>query len=243
MALLLMIFGGIFAFYAFKVKRGKGGTKDKLALVACVVLMIILISNTDKNVSSSSVIVSQPPIQNKTAAIEEKEQLKKECKISIDSRKAEYQKLMNAHEYEDAVRVVSVCSNVMGDQQLSQWVKDATVSGYIKDIKNQKLNPRARIFAIESLTREYPDKGKEYEKLSSDLLVMANKKDAAEEAKKRKSEGVRIGMSREEAAASSWGKPQHINTTTRASGTREQWVYGDGNYLYFNDGVLTSIQN
>lgn len=25
--------------------------------------------------------------------------------------------------------------------------------------------------------------------------------------------------------------------------SREQWVYGNGNYLYFEDGTLTSIQN
>ena len=40
-----------------------------------------------------------------------------------------------------------------------------------------------------------------------------------------------------------WGKPQKVNRTTTRYGTSEQWVYGDGNYLYFEDGVLTSIQN
>lgn len=55
--------------------------------------------------------------------------------------------------------------------------------------------------------------------------------------------GVQIGMTKEDVLSSSWGKPQSINTTTSASGTREQWVYGNGNYLYFENDRLVTIQN
>jgi hypothetical protein len=68
----------------------------------------------------------------------------------------------------------------------------------------------------------------------------------AEKAAKAKAArpGVRIGMTQDQVInGSNWGKPQKINRTTTRYGTREQWVYGDGNYLYFEDGVLTSIQN
>jgi hypothetical protein len=58
-----------------------------------------------------------------------------------------------------------------------------------------------------------------------------------------KRHGASIGMSKDEAIASSWGRPESVNRTTNAYGTREQWVYGGGNYLYFENGVLTSIQN
>lgn len=51
-----------------------------------------------------------------------------------------------------------------------------------------------------------------------------------------------IGMARWAARESTWGKPESINTTTTQSGTLEQWVYSNGNYLYFQDGVLTTIQ-
>jgi hypothetical protein len=61
-------------------------------------------------------------------------------------------------------------------------------------------------------------------------------------AKVKKSEGVSIGMTMEDAIASNWGKPRKINRTIHANTVREQWVYGNG-YLYFTDGVLTSIQN
>lgn len=42
--------------------------------------------------------------------------------------------------------------------------------------------------------------------------------------------------------ASSWGKPRKVNATHSAYGTSEQWVY-DGGYLYFRDGILTTVQN
>ncbi len=56
--------------------------------------------------------------------------------------------------------------------------------------------------------------------------------------------GVRIGMTAEQVLKeSSWGKPQRVNRSTTANGTREQWVYGYPNYLYFTNGILTGIQN
>lgn len=60
---------------------------------------------------------------------------------------------------------------------------------------------------------------------------------------KKKKEGVKIGMSMQDVLDSSWGSPKKVNRTTNASGTREQWVYGGQNYLYFVNGVLTSVQN
>ena len=53
---------------------------------------------------------------------------------------------------------------------------------------------------------------------------------------------VKVGMSKQ-AAKESWGEPDDINTTTGSYGTHEQWVYGNGNYLYFENGKLTAIQN
>jgi hypothetical protein len=53
---------------------------------------------------------------------------------------------------------------------------------------------------------------------------------------------VAIGMSKEQAIAA-WGKPKDTNTTSTAGGTREQWVYGLGTYIYFTDGILSAVQN
>jgi hypothetical protein len=55
---------------------------------------------------------------------------------------------------------------------------------------------------------------------------------------------VHIGMTREQAIAG-WGRPRDINRTSGSYGVHEQWVYGEygSGYLYFEDGVLTTIQN
>lgn len=54
---------------------------------------------------------------------------------------------------------------------------------------------------------------------------------------------VRIGMSPSQVAENSnWGRPKSINSTITARGQTEQWVYGNGRYLYFTNGKLTAIQ-
>ena len=54
--------------------------------------------------------------------------------------------------------------------------------------------------------------------------------------------GVRIGDTTDHVVKNtSWGRPEKINEHINAYGKREQWVYGS-NYLYFHNGVLTSIQ-
>jgi hypothetical protein len=51
---------------------------------------------------------------------------------------------------------------------------------------------------------------------------------------------IQVGMLTSEVRAA-WGKPNHVNTSMYASGTREQWVYSDTSYVYFEDGVMTSL--
>jgi hypothetical protein len=58
----------------------------------------------------------------------------------------------------------------------------------------------------------------------------------------KKSQGVRIGMTKQEVLDSNWGQPKSINKTITKNSEHEQWVYDNYNYLYFDDGILTSIQ-
>ncbi|WP_096435656.1 hypothetical protein [Alteribacter populi] len=53
--------------------------------------------------------------------------------------------------------------------------------------------------------------------------------------------GVIVGMTVEQVLSSQWGEPNKVNTRTTNYGVREQWVYGNGHYLYFEDGILVSI--
>ncbi len=52
---------------------------------------------------------------------------------------------------------------------------------------------------------------------------------------------VFVGMTAEQMRAS-WGAPDHINSTITANRRHEQWVYGSSQYVYFDDGVMTSLQ-
>lgn len=53
---------------------------------------------------------------------------------------------------------------------------------------------------------------------------------------------VVLGMNKEMCTAS-WGNPIDINRTIISGLTSEQWVYGWGTYLYFDNGILTAIQD
>ena len=73
------------------------------------------------------------------------------------------------------------------------------------------------------------------------IIQIEKKKEAL--ASKNKKGGVRIGMTAKQVREKTdWGQPESINVTITSYGTREQWVYGYGNYLYFRNGVLESIQ-
>jgi hypothetical protein len=53
---------------------------------------------------------------------------------------------------------------------------------------------------------------------------------------------VSIGMTAEE-CRSALGYPVQKNKTTTASGTSEQWVYSGNRFLYFEAGILTTVQH
>lgn len=81
-------------------------------------------------------------------------------------------------------------------------------------------------------------------KAVQDSIDAAIKREAAKAAALNAKPGVRIGMTAKQVREkSSWGEPESVNRTITGNVTHEQWVYGDGNYLYFTNGKLTSIQN
>ncbi|MCP3778841.1 zinc ribbon domain-containing protein [Paenibacillus sp. MZ03-122A] len=52
-----------------------------------------------------------------------------------------------------------------------------------------------------------------------------------------------IGMTEQEVMDSKWGLPTHVNKTTTAYGISEQWVYDNYKYIYFENGIVTTIQD
>lgn len=49
-------------------------------------------------------------------------------------------------------------------------------------------------------------------------------------------------MIEKDVLSSSWGEPKKRNATESANSKKEQWVYSNNKYIYFEDGVVTSIQ-
>ena len=85
----------------------------------------------------------------------------------------------------------------------------------------------------------FNEKRESYEKAMS-TRNQATIEEAEKEAKKR----VYIGMTKEQVLATNWGEPDDINRIINSYGTSEQWVYSNyGKYLYFEDGVLVTIQD
>ncbi len=83
-----------------------------------------------------------------------------------------------------------------------------------------------------------------YAEVARDKLTAESMRKWAGKLAKSEKGGVTIGMTAEDVLQHGWGRPQSINRTTNAYGTHEQWVYpGMHNYLYFDDGVLTTIQH
>lgn len=53
---------------------------------------------------------------------------------------------------------------------------------------------------------------------------------------------VRLGMTKE-MCEFAWGEPDDINQTLMSGLKTEQWVYNSGSYLYFQNGILKTIQD
>ena len=53
---------------------------------------------------------------------------------------------------------------------------------------------------------------------------------------------VQIGFTKQ-MCIEAWGEPYDINRTITSWGVHEQWVYGIDSYLYFEDNILTAIQD
>ena len=107
---------------------------------------------------------------------------------------------------------------------------------------------------LKKIHDEVDRKYKEQE-LEKNKLELEKKKQEEKELKEEKKrqlqrkiqsskQGVSIGMTPKQVIEdTSWGKPQSVNRTTNQYGVHEQWGYGGRNYLYFDNGRLTSIQN
>jgi hypothetical protein len=195
-------------------------------------------------------------------------QRKQAVQAKLSARKAEYQRdRANIHaEIETLIasgkaqeaRLRSAPYRSVNDPELEALVAKADALAradqereLLAKIKSSKSSDHhARLLYYAELEKLFPDK-KEYRdrwRIERAALTKveeaARKKAEAQDRAERRKRGVTVGMSKEEVLMSSWGRPERVNSTTNSRGTREQWVYGGRNYLYFDEsGRLTTIQN
>ena len=225
------------------------GLIKKIGLgVAALFLLSLFFQPGTKNTSDDSAKKTSAKDSEKSKPFlvhqaAEEEKTRASCQESRKEKQKNYQKFMAERRFWDAAVSIRSCANALDDSSLKKLVAEAEIRSHKSDIDNPKLSLRNKAKAIELLMRDYPDEGKKYEALRNKFLMQADAQDRSAEAKRRKSEGVRIGMTKEEVVASSWGRPDYINRTIHRDSEREQWVYGHRNYLYFENGRLSTIQN
>ena len=110
---------------------------------------------------------------------------------------------------------ILVITNVSSDKNNSQSIQENKPVIPSEDLSKWKETPAGKLCA----------KHTTWQKEDCDLIVKKS---------------ISIGMSKEQVILSI-GKPEKINTTSFANSTNEQWVYGD-DYIYFENGILTSVQ-
>lgn len=110
---------------------------------------------------------------------------------------------------------------VFETQDGKQYFIKMSFSG-INARKNSSLNKFEDIFCFNNPRDKHPNITEENWQLIKQSKVM-------------------IGMTKEECKLS-WGEPKDINQTIFENKQSEQWVYSD-NYLYFNNGILSAIQD
>lgn len=198
------------------------GTHKRLAAALVIGLPVVIVLTNYQ---------SQPnPIAQQAARIEA---IKIECVTNVAALMGMANQAMLDGKALQALAILAPCRQENASAEFTALIKAADDA---VALQNTKAAAVAALVASEQAKADAAQA--KIDKISSA---------AAEKAAKvqRKKEGVSIGMSAQQVLESSWGRPDNVNTTTTANGSREQWVYGRyrRGYLYFSDGTLTTIQN
>ena len=112
---------------------------------------------------------------------------------------------------------------------------------YAKKQKNDAIAAKKKKEADQAQAEEAQAKAKErQEKEQQRIQSLVDKYDQCNVNLARQGK-VKIGWNKE-LCKEAWGEPRSVNKTTTTYGVHEQWVYSTSRYLYFDDGVLTAIQ-
>lgn len=153
--------------------------------------------------------------------------------------------------------------SIQGEYQGNRSYMKATIAGYtFYDILETSNGTYVYDFKIDEDTID--PSGKTFQAAGSEYLVLESKYygivlqercDGQWEAEYRRvntetaipvtelKKEPALGMTADEVKNSTWGEPKDINRTITQYGVTEQWVYPDYKYIYFDNGVVTAIQD
>lgn len=146
----------------------------------------------------------------------------------------------NIKHYEDTYLMLHWWNKEYSNGSLSEYHKVYTFRGNPTEINFAPLDV-AEVNKIIQSNKEFLSFMAEYIDIHTDKKVEIYQEEERIK-KEKKSRQPAIGMEKDEVLEGAWGKPNSKNITEDSSGTHEQWVYGNGKYIYFDNGVVTSIQ-
>lgn len=139
------------------------------------------------------------------------------------------------------------CTDILFDLKM-RADPAVTVPEYIAELDARLRADDAPTTAKCVFRRDFPAEAEAQEQAEA----AAKKVEAARMAAARDAEvsrvmalpGARLGMtSKQVVERTNWGRPSEVNRTTTRNGVREQWVYSSRRLLYFDNGILTAIQD
>ncbi|OBZ18921.1 hypothetical protein A8L34_05065 [Bacillus sp. FJAT-27264] len=149
-------------------------------------------------------------------------------KIKIAMNNGEFSKVASyAFHFEDVDKEFNAIYNYANYHVSGQDDNEYEMISYLTNIPIEYEGKYADIIMKEKLIYYSVDEWRNKEK---EAEIQRNKKPP------------HIGMTADELYESTWRSPKDINKTTNSYGTSEQWVYGNGRYVYLDNGIVTSIQ-
>lgn len=197
-------------------------------------LLVVVLGACDGPRGDQAVVEHARAAQKKAADL-----VQARCLESSAALRAKFEEEVRAGRPAAALGSLGECRGVLPGEDWPGLIASAEVGELRLVVTDARRSVGERIQAFDSLQWKCPECARSLLDLRMRLGRQQEKAQRAE----RRSQGVSIGMSQADVLASSWGRPEKVNRTTTATRVREQWVYGSGGYLYFDDGVLTAIQN
>lgn len=152
-----------------------------------------------------------------------------ECKATVNNQISA--EINTSNKSYDEYNKIGEAVNSIGIDNLT---KDQTISFINKYMNFWQLNKQSNSELHDNVVKNLIKLKQQYYKVTGFNRVIGN------EMKLFKAE---IGMTKAEVVAfTKYIQPKDINKTTTQYSVREQYCYSSKNYLYFEDGILTTIQ-